>query len=187
MKTHHLAIVVLECLVLLVALIFAGDWITSTFFYRYTPSPEHESAFLRDYSPRSVIKYFAFPYSVEIGTGVSSSAGRKFVTNERIVDPTFTIQADLRPSFMTAMSEDLTAQLIRAGATIVANRVGPQGERQLFYRDGTSAGSVVSYPLLDGQNAFSSAGTQKVRAHIVITEKCFPRENDAIQASSAEY
>jgi hypothetical protein len=185
MKAHHPASVVFECLLLLAALLVAANWIARAFFYRYTPSPEHESVFLRDYSPRPVIQTFAVPYSIEVGSGVSSSAGSKFVTNERTVDPSFAIQADLCPSFVAAMSDDLSAQLIQAGATIVAKTVGPQGEYRLSYRDGTNAGSVVSFPLTDapGQSTLTT-GNRKVRAHIVISEKWFPKELDAIRATT---
>lgn len=186
MKAHRPAFVALECLLLFAVLEIAANWIGRTFIYRYTPGPEHESVFLQNYSPRRMIQSFAVPYSIEIGTGTGSGAGSKFVTNERTIDPTFAIQADRRPSFMTALSEDLAAQLMGNGAMIVTKKVGPQGECRLFYRDGTSAGSVVSFPLTDGPNqmAFPTAGTRIVRAHIVISEKWFPSELDAIRATT---
>jgi hypothetical protein len=186
MKSRQPAVVVLECLLLLVVAVAANDWIARTFVYRYTPSLEHESVFLRNYSPRPVLESFAVQHSIEIADGIGSGSGRKFVTNERTIDPTFAIQADLRPSLMTALSEDLAAQLVRNGATIVAKRGGPQGEFRLSYRDGTSAGSVLSYPFTDwlNQSGPVTAGTQKVCAHIVISEKWFPREIDAIRAST---
>ena len=186
MKAHKPAVVVFECVLLFVVLLVAGEWIGSTFFHLYSPSSEHESVVLREYSARPVIESFAVPYSIEMGEGVSSAAGSKFVTNERTIDSTFAVKTDHSLSFMNAMSEDVAAQFIRKGATIVATRVGHQGEYQLAYRDGTSAGSVVCFPLADVQspNQFPTVGTQKVRSHIVISEKWFPREMDAIRAST---
>ena len=186
MKYRHPAVVVLEGSLLLIVLLVAGDRIGRTFIYRYTPSPEHESAFLRDYSPAPVVKSFAVPYSIEMSTGVSSGAGSKFVTNERTIEPTFTVETDRGQSFMTAISEDVAAQLIKDGATIVSKKIGPQGQFQLSYRDGTSAGSVATSPLAEvpGQSGPPTAGTRRVRAHIVISEKWFPKEVDAVRAST---
>jgi hypothetical protein len=186
MKAHKPAVVVFECVLLFVVLLVAGEWIGRTFFYLYSPSSEHESVVLREYSARPVIESIAVPYSIEMGEGISSAAGSKFVTNERTIDSTFAVKTDHSLSFMNAMSEDVAAQFIQKGATIVAKRVGPQGEYQLAYRDGTSAGSVACFPLADvqSQSRLLTTGARKVRAHIVISEKWFPKEVEAIRAST---
>jgi hypothetical protein len=186
MRSRRPAVVVLECLLLLVVAVVASDWIARRFVYRYTPGLEHESLFLRNYSPRPVIESFNVQRSIEIADGIGSSAGRKIVTNVRTISPAFAIQADCRPSLMTALSENLAAQLVRNGGNIVASGGDPQGEFRLSYRDGTSAGSVMVYPFTDwlSQSGPMTAGTQEIRAHIVISEKWFPREIDAIRAST---
>ena len=80
--------------------------------YRYSPSVEHQSAFLRNYSPRPVIELFAFKQDpLSIGDGAGSGAGWKFVTNERKIGPTFAIQTDIR----TPLSEDLVVLIFSRG------------------------------------------------------------------------
>jgi hypothetical protein len=77
---------------------------------------EHESTFLRNYSPRPVIESFAFKQdALSMGDGVSSGAGSKFVTNERKIDSSFAVQSDMRTALMTALSGDVAAQLTRDG------------------------------------------------------------------------
>jgi len=185
MKGRRPAVVLFECVLLFVALLAAGEWIVRTFFHLYSPSQDHESVFLREYSPRPVIESFAAPYSLEIGDGVSSAAGSRFVTNERTIDSTFAVKAGNSPAFMTAMSENLAAQFMRRGARIVARKVGPRGEYQLAYLDGTSAGSVSCFPLANepSQSGIPASWTNRVRARIVISEKWFPTEKDAAGAS----
>lgn len=187
MKSRHPGALVLFCLMLV------GAWIGTAAiahsFYRYSPSWEHESAFLRNYNVRPVIESFAFKDDpVGIGSGVGSSAGRKFVTIERQIRPMFAIRTDTRLPLMAALSDDLAEQLVRNGGTILSRSGDSQRGFRLAYRDGTSAGSVTLLPLEDSRAPKLGIplpeGIQPVHAHIVISEKWFPDEAAAIQASA---
>jgi hypothetical protein len=156
--------------------------------YRYSPSVEHESAFLRNYSPRPVIELFAFKQvPLSIGDGTGSVAGWKFVTNERKIDPTFAIPTDMRIPLMTALSEDMAAQLTRDGSTIISRSGDPTSGFHFSYKDATSVGSVTLSPLSDqARSSFNpplAEGVKEVRANIGISEKWFPQEPGAVQAS----
>ena len=156
--------------------------------YRYSPSVEHQSAFLRNYSPRPVIELFAFrQVPLSIGDGTSSAAGWKFVTNERKIDPTFAIPTDMRIPLMTALSEDMAVQLTRDGSTIISRSGDPASGFHFSYKDGTSVGNVTLLPLSDQARSSNhpplAEGLKEIRASIVISEKWFPQEPGAVRAS----
>jgi hypothetical protein len=157
--------------------------------YRYAPGVEHESAFLRNYSPKPVIESFASnEVPLGMGDGIGSGAGWKSVTNKRTIDPMFAIRADRRTPLMTALGEDVAAQLIGNGSTIISRNGDPARGFQFSYKDGTSVGSVTLLPLTDRAGSSlhipSEDGVKEVRASIAITEKWFARESDAAQASN---
>ena len=186
MKGRRSTVLDLIFLLILVGVIAAGVAI-GHLRYRYSPSVEHESAFLRYYSPRPVIELFAKQDPLGIGDGTGSGAGWKFVTNERKIDPTFAIQTDMSTPLMTALSEDMAAQLTRAGARIISRSGDPASGFHFSYKDGTSVGNVTLLPLSDqarsSLNPPLAEGLKAVHANIVISEKWFPQEPDAVQAS----
>jgi hypothetical protein len=187
MKARRSTVLVPMSLLLLVSIIAAGAVIGHQ-QYRYSPSVEHESSFLRNYSPGPVIELFAFKQDPpSIGDGTGSGAGRKFVTNERTIDLMFAIQTDIRTPLMTALSEDIAAQLTRFGSTIISRSGDPAVGFHFSYKDGTSVGSVTLLPLSDrarsSLNPPLAEGVKEVRANIVISEKWFPEESGAVQAS----
>jgi hypothetical protein len=189
MKAHRATILAPISILFLVGVIVAVAAI-GHLRYRYSPGVEHESAFLRNYSPRPVIELFSFKQDpLSIGDGTSSGAGWKFVTNERKIDPTFAIRADMRTPLMTALSEDMAAQLTRNGSTIISRRGDPAGEFHFSYKDGTSVGSITLLLLSDqarsSRNASLAEGVKEVRANIVISERWFPHESGAVQAIMA--
>jgi hypothetical protein len=80
MKARRSTVLDLIFLLILVGVIVAGAAI-GQLRYRYSPSVEHESAFLRNYSPRPVMESFAFKQDPpSTADGVGSGAGGKFVT-----------------------------------------------------------------------------------------------------------
>ena len=187
MKARRSTVLVPISLLLLVGVIVAAEAI-GHLRYRYSPSVEHESTFLRNYSPRPVIELFAFKQGpLSILDGTSSGAGWKFVTNERKIDPTFAIQTDMRTPLMTALSEDVAVQLSRDGSTIISRSGDPASGFHFSYKDGTSVGSVTLLPLSDqawsSPNPALAEGVRVVRANIVISERWFPNEPGAVQAS----
>jgi hypothetical protein len=154
---------------------------------RYSPGVEHESTFLRTYSPRPVIELFAKQNSLSIADGIGSGAGWKFVTNERTIEPMFAIQTDMSTPLLTALSEDMVAQLARVGATIISRSGDPASGFHFSYKDGTNVGSIAFLPLSDqvrpSLNSRLGEGVKEVRAKIVVSEKWFARDSDAEKAS----
>jgi hypothetical protein len=185
MKARRSTVLVPISLLLLVGVIVA---VAAIGHLRYFPSVEHKSTFLRNYSARPVIELFAFKQGPRsIGDGTSSGAGSKFVTNERKIDLMFAIQTDMRTPLTTALSEDMAARLTREGSTITSRSGDLASGFHLFYKDGTSVGSVTLLPLSDrawpSLNPRLAEGVKVVRASIVISEKWFPQESGAVQAS----
>lgn len=184
MTTRLSAVLVPTCLVGVIITVA----VISHLRYRYSPSVEHESTFLRNYSPRPVIESFAFKKdALYMGDGTGSGAGSKFVTNERKIDSSFSVQSDMRTQLMNALSGDMVAQLARNGATIISRRGDPASGFHFVYKDATSVGSVTLLPLSDQARSSLIAtladGVKDVRANIVISEKWFPQEPGAEKAS----
>jgi hypothetical protein len=126
MKARRSAVLDLIFLLILVGVIAAGVAI-GHLRYRYSPSVEHESAFLRYYSPRPVMESFAFKQDPpSIGDGVGSGAGGKFVTNERTIDLVFAIQTDMGPALMNALNEDMLRNSPALGQRLFQGVVIPQ-------------------------------------------------------------
>ena len=187
MKARRSAVLDLIFLLILVGVIAAGVAI-GHLRYRYSPSVEHESAFLRYYSPRPVMESFAFKQDPpSIGDGVGSGAGGKFVTNERTIVLMFAIQTDMGPALMNALNEDMAAQLTRIGTTIISRSGDPARGFHFSYKDGTSVGNVTLLPLSDQARSSNhpplAEGLKEIRASIVISEKWFPQESGAVRAS----
>lgn len=184
MKTRIFMVLIPICLVGVIITVAA----ISHLRYRYSPSVEHESTFLRNYSPRHVIESFAFKKDpLSMGDGIGSGAGSKFVTNERKIDSSFSVRSDMRTPLMTALSGDVLAQLGRDGGTIISRRGDPESGFHFVYKDATSIGNVTLFPLSDqARSSLSSTlaeGVKEVRANIVISEKWFPQEAGAEKAS----
>jgi hypothetical protein len=187
MKARRSTVLDLIFLLILVGVIAAGVAI-GHLRYRYSPSVEHESAFLRYYSPRPVMESFAFKQDPpSIGDGVGSGAGGKFVTSERTIVLMFAIQTDMGPALMNALNEDMAAQLTRIGSTIISRSGDPARGFHFSYKDGTSVGNVTLLPLSDqarsSNNPPLAEGLKEIRASIVISEKWFPQEPGAVRAS----
>ncbi|WP_353062033.1 hypothetical protein RBB77_12020 [Tunturibacter psychrotolerans] len=122
-----------------------------------------------------------------MGDGIGSGAGSKFVTNERKIDSSFSVQSNMRTPLMTALSGDVVAQLARNGATILSRRGDPASGFDFVYKDATSMGSITLLPLSDQARSSLSPtladGVKEVRANIVISEKWFPQEPGAEKVS----
>jgi hypothetical protein len=187
MKTRRPVVVAIECLLLLVGSIVLVEAI-GRLQYRYTPSSEHESAFLRNYTPKPAIESFAFKGDpLELGDGVGGSAGREFVTTKRKIEAAFAIYSDMRPAAMNTLKEDLLAQLARNGSTIISKQGDSTIGFQFSYKNGASAGAVALLPFSDqvrsSHNFRLPEGLQEVRVNIVISEKWFSQDPATVQAS----
>ncbi|MGA2350136.1 MAG: hypothetical protein ABSF70_06880 [Terracidiphilus sp.] len=174
----------------------------------YSPTPERESVFIRNYSALKVIGSFTSEkYLGQGGAGGGSSEGFRFgigsalpgyVANERSMEPFLTIRSNDRVPLMIALRADMVSQLIQDGAEILSNSGDPDSGFYLEYRIGKSIGSATIAPLTpkrwrerhyaDGRIEYPllAAGTEDMAADISISEKWFPQESNAIRASLRE-
>jgi hypothetical protein len=155
----------------------------------YYPTPERQSAFIRDYSPKRVIDMFESNESSSLGAEMGSGAGQRFVTNERQFDAHFVIESEKRLPLMTALRDDLSANFVHDGAIILTSNGDAGSGFHFTYRLGRNAGSATISPLTIDKgvkrNRFLPEGMQDVSAVITVSEKWFPHEPDSIHASLA--
>lgn len=152
------------------------------------PSPDKESTFLRSYAPKQVIDGFA---SKEFGgqreEGMSSAAGRNFVTNDRTIVPMFAIESDQTVAMMLALKDDMSKQLRVSKAEILSESGDPQSGFRFSYRLGRNVGTATIPPVVTRNSANRGAslpdGMQDVAINIKISEKWFPTDETATQAS----
>ena len=171
---------------LLVALIVGGFVMTNS-WYHY-PGPGTMSAFLPSYSPQHVIDSFANKeFGGETGSGMSSGAGQRFVSNNRNFEPSFVMRTEQRADLMNALSQDLTAQLLNKHAEILSQSGDASRGFHFTYRLGQNLGSATIAPLRTGTESVDHralpAGLTNVSSTITIAEQWFPREENAVQAS----
>ena len=156
--------------------------------FSYYPTQERQSAFLRNYSPVPVISRWAIETD---GTdaGAGSERGEKFVPSEGERSATFVMDSEKNLPLMNALRDDIAAQLLTDGATILS-RSGDAGSGFRFaYRIGSNEGLATLLPLTIDRRVMRNRplpdGEREFDADIRISEKWVPREAEAIQASLA--
>lgn len=149
-------------------------------FHTWYPTPETESAFLKNYTPKSVIDRFeergeSSTYSNHKG----GSAGSKSVTHSAGFEWHFAMRSEKWMPLMEDLEDDVHAQLMGSGAQIL-NQVGDARDGFHFqYKLGNSFGTLTIFPL-----RFDSAihrvmplcpGLVDVDARIEQAETWFPK------------
>jgi hypothetical protein len=143
------------------------------------PTPVTMSTFFKEYTPRPVVESFeSHQFSSAWGESNGSSAGRRFITNRREFRPDFAIQLAQRIPLVNALSDDIYAQLVHAGASV--SRSGdPQKGFQFEYILGKSTGTAILSPLtLSTSIRRDSAlpnGIADIALQVTIMEKWFPK------------
>lgn len=145
------------------------------------PTPETESAFLRNYTPKPVIDRFresspSFSYIQGKGGG---GAGRVFVSHEAV----FQFHVVLRPEkwmpLMNALRDDVLQQLADNGAEVFSQTGDPRLGFHFDYRVSKSFGSLTIAPLtinpLIRRNMSLPEGLTDVTVKIEQTERWFPQ------------
>jgi hypothetical protein len=113
------------------------------------PTPETESAFLKDYTPKSVIERF----QADEGRGTSyghhsgGGAGRKFVTHTAGFIWDFAMRSEKWISLMNALRDDVSAQLVDNGAQILSQSGDARDGFHFEYKLGNSIGTLTISPL----------------------------------------
>ena len=86
---------------------------------------------------------------------------------------------------MTALSSDVSAQLLRFGAQILSQSGDPRSGFHFDYKLGKSVGTVTISPLAPStvyRGAPLPTGTMGFTVEIKVAEKWFPKEPGMIQA-----
>src|ERR1700733_8415701 len=120
------ASIVLWMLLLSVGLVF----FLRAFLNRHTvyPTPETESAFLKNYAPRSVVAPFESKQFTSRGRAHQTPQPRRgFATHQGPFQGKVAIRPEKWMSLVTALSDDVSTQLLRDGAQILRESCEPRG------------------------------------------------------------
>jgi hypothetical protein len=175
----------LSVLLLMVgAIAFWVVWDSSHLLY---PTPETESTFLKNYTPQGVIQRFQCNESSSHGNRSSGGAGEDFVTHEASFESFIATRSDKLLLLMAALNDDLTAQLSLNGAQILSRSGDARTGFHYDYRLGKSTGSVTISPVSFNSGIHRAMPLPKcmvdVATKVELTEKWYPKEQTALQAS----
>jgi hypothetical protein len=179
-----------------VLLLFLGDWaFTRGPFGYYYPTEETKSEFLKKYTEghlREVMKPF-ISMTQDVVSGSSAGAGRKFVSNERTIEPYVAIRPQMVFPMMVALRDDLSTQLTHEGAKLISETDDSPDRIRFTYRLGQNIGSAsLSLSITNSRAAHYTQtgamveppkGAEYMIVSIAITEKWFPKEEKALRAS----
>jgi hypothetical protein len=169
-------------------LLFLASVINSQ-FYIY-PTPERQSAFLKNYSPDTVIERFQCKNEgVQQTDSLMAGAGRKFVRRESVFQPRFVIKSKDWMPLMVALDQDLSFQLSHQGAEILSQTGDPREGYRIEYQSDKSLGEIAVEPLrlisvtsVSGPRAILPDDEQAVDLRITIQEKWFKTKPGMITA-----
>ena len=154
------------------------------------PTPERQSAFLKNYSPDTVIEQFQCKNEgAQTSHSLMAGAGRKFVRRESAFRPRFVIKSKDWMPFMVALEHDLYSQLSQQGAEILSQTGDPREGYRIEYQSDKSFGEVAVEPLtlisvtsVSGPRAILPDDEQAVDLRITIQEKWFKTKPGMITA-----
>ena len=107
-----------------------------------SPTPETESAFLKNYTPTNVLNRFN-DGQASYGSGRGAGAGHDSVTHAADFRGDFALCSEQFVPLMDALSDDVAAQLVGKGARIL-NQIGDARAGFHFdYKLGKTVGSVT--------------------------------------------
>lgn len=175
------------CLFVLLLIISAGAfWVIWDSSHRLYVTPETESAFLKNYTPQHVIERFQCNESSSHGAGRSGGAERDFVSHQASFDWFFVMQPDDFIPLMTALNDDLAAQLTGNMAQILSRTGDARTGFHYNYRLGKSIGSVTISPIALNSGIHRATPLPKcmvdVTAKVELAEEWYPKEQTAMRA-----
>jgi hypothetical protein len=151
------------------------------------PTPETESTFLKNYTPKDVIERFEATDASSYARHSGGGAGRKFVTHSAGFDWHFEMRSENWMPLMTALRDDASAQLVGNGAQILIQSGNFRDGFHFEYKLGKSLGTLTISPLkkdsLVRRKAPLPEGVVYVTALIEQTEMWFPKERATTQIS----
>jgi hypothetical protein len=114
--------------------------------HTFSPAPETESAFLKNYTPTNVLKRFD-DGQASYSSGRGSGAGYESVTHTAMFDESLFLCSEKFMPLMDALSDDVAAQLVGNGARILSQIGVAQAGFHFDYKLGKTVGSVTISPL----------------------------------------
>lgn len=146
--------------------------------HMYYPTPENETAFLREYSLEGVVKPFIAPAGQSGGShGSGEGAGTDSVKRSARFDRDFSMRSEQRASLMTTVNFDLSQRLQASGARILSLNGAPSTGFRIKYLSGKTVGSAVIHPLSGGvhRNIPLPDGIEDVTLSVEIDEEWLPK------------
>jgi hypothetical protein len=111
------------------------------------PTPETETAFLRQYNPEGTAKPYFSQYIWWMSGGQSSGAGEQSATHGKDFDYHFVIETSNRMPLMTTLAADMTKELRQAGAEVTSVSGDERQGFRFEYVSGNTIGSATINPL----------------------------------------
>jgi hypothetical protein len=177
MKPHPILVALSVLLLAVCVAVAPGIWDQLHTLY---PTPETETSFLKNYTPKSVIERFEAEKGSSYGQHTGGGAGPKFVTHEGEFDWHFAMRAEKWMPLMNALRDDVSAQLVGNGAQILSQSGDPRDGFSFQYKLGKSIGTLTISPLatdsLINRATPLCKGLVDVTVRIEQTETWFPKE-----------
>ena len=178
MKSQHVSGFLVAVLTIIIAGAAFTVWKHERLVY---PTPESESAFIKNYSPENAIKPFQADGSSGFGHHYGGGAGHDYVTRTGGFDVTFVSHADLFAPLQQALIDDASKQLRTYGAIVKIQGRDPEGNYCFLYTLGKSLGSIKIFPVTAAPPGTVQrvtplkAGLLDTRARIEQKELWFPQ------------
>ncbi len=156
--------------------------------HTFYPTPETESAFLKNYTPTKVLDRFQEEGGSYLG-GRTAAAGHDCVTRAATFDGYFALRSEKWMPLMDALRDDVAAQLVGTGARILSQGGDARAGFHFDYKLGKTVGSVTISPFALAPTSFTHRrmplpnGVVDAHTSIEVAEKWFPKEPGVIQVS----
>jgi|HubBroStandDraft_6_1064221.scaffolds.fasta_scaffold875582_1 hypothetical protein len=142
-------------------------------------TPETKSAFLNNYSSQHLIERFRWTSPLaQAGPSMSYEPGKDFVSHRSETTWYLAMRSDKRLVLMTALADDVSAQLTLNGAQIISHSGDPQTGFHFDYKLGKTIGSVTISPVEMTSSIHRVTplppGIADVKATVAVMEKWFP-------------
>lgn len=176
MKSQPILFGLLAVLLAICVVVAPGAWEQLHTLY---PTAETESAFLQNYTPKSVIERFQANEASFSGHDSGGAAGRKFVTHTGGFQWHFAMSSEKWMPLMNALSDDVSAQLAQNHAQILNQSGDPRDGFHFEYKLGKSIGTLTISPLSISTHIWRATplreGLVDVTARIEQTETWSPK------------
>jgi hypothetical protein len=155
---------------------FADIWERSHIIYA---TPETESAFLKNYTPKRVIEQFEDEAGISLLNHNRGGAGSKFATHTAGFEVYFALRSQKWTPVMNALRDDVATQLVADGAQILSQSGDAHTGFHFDYKIAKNVGSLTILPSattnLIHRVTPLPEGMADITARIEFTEKWFPK------------